>query len=167
MARPVNRVAPRRHRPTSLTSPSRSSVRGGPGVEPPAALDRQRLPGDLVDHVEQVQQAAVGRLMIELEIQRRDVIGPLGPQPLRRHGRRAQPLALAPLYACVGRASVTRSRPGTSIVLRFGVVAFGAVLRFLGGLPCSAMGAPLPSHVCLVTSSLSEFGEGSPWIVEL
>lgn len=72
MARPVNRVAPRRHRPTRLTSPFRSSVRGGPGVEPPTALDRQRLPGELVDHVEQVQQAAVGRL-IELEIQRPDV----------------------------------------------------------------------------------------------
>ena len=65
------------------------------GVDAAAALDRQRLPRELVNHVQQLQDPAVGGL-IELEVKRPHVIGPLGPQPVGRNRRVPQALALAP-----------------------------------------------------------------------
>ena len=64
------------------------------GVDAPRDVHRQRLAGELVDDVEQLEHAAVGGL-IELEVQRPHVIGPLGPQPVGGHGRLAEALALA------------------------------------------------------------------------
>src|SRR3954452_24077939 len=58
-------------------------------------VDCERLASELVDDVEQLQHAAVGGL-IELEVQRPDMIGPLRPQPVGRNGRLAEALALAP-----------------------------------------------------------------------
>ena len=53
------------------------------GVDRAGDPDRQGLAGVLVDDVEQLQRAAVGR-GVELEVQRPDVVRPLRPQPLRR-----------------------------------------------------------------------------------
>jgi hypothetical protein len=58
-------------------------------------VDRQGFAGELVDDVEQLEHAPVGGL-IELEVQRPDVIGPLGLQALSGDGRLAQAPALAP-----------------------------------------------------------------------
>ena len=53
------------------------------GVDRAGDADRQGLAGVLVDDVQQLQRPAVdGR--VELEVQRPDVVGPLGPQPLGR-----------------------------------------------------------------------------------
>lgn len=38
------------------------------GVDPPAALDRQPLPGELIHQVEQLQERPIGGV-IELEVQ--------------------------------------------------------------------------------------------------
>ena len=54
----------------------------------------ERLAGVLVDDVEQLQRAAVDG-GVELEVQRPDVIRALGPQPLGRDGRVAEPVPLA------------------------------------------------------------------------
>ena len=66
------------------------------GVDPPPALDRQRLTGELVDDVQQLQVVPVSGL-VELEVDRPHVIGCLSPQPLRRSRRGPEPLALAAL----------------------------------------------------------------------
>src|SRR3954447_1807497 len=58
-------------------------------------VDRERFAGELVNDVEQLDHAAVGGL-IELEVQRPDMIGPLRPQPVGRDRRLAEALALAP-----------------------------------------------------------------------
>src|SRR3954469_17088496 len=65
------------------------------GVDAAGDVDRERLAGELVNDVEQLDHAAVGGL-IELEVQRPDLIGPLRPQPVGRDRRLAQALALAP-----------------------------------------------------------------------
>src|SRR3954451_12999836 len=57
-------------------------------------VDRERFAGELVDDVEQLQHAAIGGL-IELEVQRPDMVGPLRSQPVGRDGRLAEALALA------------------------------------------------------------------------
>ena len=67
------------------------------GVDAPRAADLQRLAGELVDDVQELQDAPVGGLVV-LEVQRPHVIGALGPQPVGRHGRVAEALALAPAY---------------------------------------------------------------------
>jgi hypothetical protein len=54
----------------------------------------QRFAGELVDDVEQLDPAA-GERLIELEVDRPHVIGPLGPEPVRRDRRFAQALAFA------------------------------------------------------------------------
>jgi hypothetical protein len=51
--------------------------------------------GVLIDHVEQLQDPAVGGL-VELVVQRPHVVRVLGGQPIRRTGRGAEPLAFAP-----------------------------------------------------------------------
>ena len=63
------------------------------GVDRAGDPDREGLAGVLVDDVEQLQRPAVDG-GVELEVERPDVVGPLGPQPRRRHGRLAEPLAL-------------------------------------------------------------------------
>src|SRR3954447_10177051 len=65
------------------------------GVDAAGDVDRERLAGELVNDVEQLDHAAVGGL-IELEVQRPDLIGPLRPQPVGRDRRLAEALALAP-----------------------------------------------------------------------
>jgi hypothetical protein len=47
---------------------------------------RERFAGVLIDHVGQLQPAPISRL-VELEIDRPDLVRPLGPQPLRGAGR--------------------------------------------------------------------------------
>src|SRR3954447_25399000 len=69
--------------------PSRSPLRGSRDVH------RQRFAGELVDDVEQLERAAVDDL-VELEVDRPHMTGPLGAQPVGRHRGLAQPLALAP-----------------------------------------------------------------------
>jgi hypothetical protein len=64
------------------------------GVDASVTLDRQRLAGELVDDMQQLQDPPVGGL-IELEVQRPHVIRLLGAQPLGRDGRGPEPLALA------------------------------------------------------------------------
>ena len=50
----------------------------------PGGHDRERLPRVLVDDVEQLQDPPV-RGLVELEVQRPNVVRPLGPQPGGRH----------------------------------------------------------------------------------
>ena len=73
--------------------------RGGRGVggDAPGGHDRQRLPCVLVDDVEQLQDPPV-RGLVELEVQRPDVVRPLSPQPHGGHGRVPQTLTLASLH---------------------------------------------------------------------
>jgi hypothetical protein len=66
------------------------------GVDPTLGLHRERLAGELVDHVEQLHRPPVLR-DVELEVQRPDVIRALGTQPVTRHGRLADTLAFAAL----------------------------------------------------------------------
>ena len=66
-------------------------------TEAPRAADLQRLAGELVDDVQQLQDPPVGGL-VELEVKRPHVIGALCSQALGRHGRVAQALALAPAH---------------------------------------------------------------------
>ena len=56
----------------------------------------ERLTGELVDHVEDLDGSAGGG-DIELIVQRPHVVGPLGPQPLARRGGITEALALAAL----------------------------------------------------------------------
>jgi hypothetical protein len=49
-------------------------------------VHRERLASELVDDVEQLDDAAVGGL-IELEVDGPDVVGPLRAQPIGRHRR--------------------------------------------------------------------------------
>ncbi len=65
------------------------------GVNPPAALDGERLAGELVDHVQELEEPPVGGL-VELEVQRPHMIRPYSAEPPGGHGRGAEPLALAP-----------------------------------------------------------------------
>ena len=60
------------------------------------ALDEhhQRLAGELVENVQQLQRPSVGGL-VELEVERPHVVEPLGAQPLGRDRRVSQPPALA------------------------------------------------------------------------
>jgi len=64
------------------------------GVDAALHEHRERLTGELIDHVEQPQHAAIGGL-VGLEVQRPHVVGTLRPEPPRRHGRVPEPLALA------------------------------------------------------------------------
>ena len=52
---------------------------GGVSVDAPGGHHRQRLPRVLVDDVEQLQDPPV-RGLVELEVQRPDVVRPLSPQ---------------------------------------------------------------------------------------
>ena len=63
-------------------------------VDASGDVHRERFAGELVDDVEQLQHAAVGGL-IELEVQRPHVTGPLGAQPIGGHGRLAEAAAFA------------------------------------------------------------------------
>src|SRR3954470_24362691 len=63
-------------------------------VDAPCDVHRERLAGELVDDVQQLDHPPVGGL-IELEVQGPHVIGTLGPQPAARNGRLAQALAFA------------------------------------------------------------------------
>jgi hypothetical protein len=54
---------------------------GAVGVDPAGALDGQRLAGELVDDVQELEDPPVGGL-IELEVQRPHVVGTLSAQPL-------------------------------------------------------------------------------------
>jgi hypothetical protein len=65
-------------------------------VDASGDVHRERFAGEFVDDVEQFDDAAVGGL-IELEIERPDVVGPLGPQPISGHGRFPEPAAFAAL----------------------------------------------------------------------
>ena len=58
-------------------------VDGLVGVDTAVALDRQRLAGELVHDVQQLEVVPISGL-IPLEIDRPHVIGPLRPQPIRR-----------------------------------------------------------------------------------
>jgi len=64
-------------------------------VDPPATLDRQRLTGELVHDMQQLQVVPVSGL-IPLEVDRPHVVRPIGSQPRRGHRGLAQPLTLAP-----------------------------------------------------------------------
>ena len=70
---------------------------GGIGVDAPGGHDRERLPRVLVDDVEQLQDPPV-RGLVELEVQRPDVVRPLSPQPHGGHRRVPQTLTLASLH---------------------------------------------------------------------
>jgi hypothetical protein len=61
---------------------------------PPGAADRERLPGELVHDVQQLQDVPVGGL-VELEVKRPHVVGALGSQTARRDRGVPEPLALA------------------------------------------------------------------------
>src|SRR3954463_5767384 len=78
-----------------LVAEALEHVDGLVGVDAARDVDRERFAGELVDDVEQLEHAAVGGL-IELEVQRPHVTGPLGPQPVGRHGRLTEAPALAP-----------------------------------------------------------------------
>ena len=69
---------------------------GGVGVDAPGGHDRQRLPRVLVDDVEQLQDPPV-RGLVELEVERPDVVRTLSPQPPGGHRRVPQALTLASL----------------------------------------------------------------------
>jgi hypothetical protein len=70
---------------------------GRVGVDPPFALDRERLAGELVDDVQQLRHASIGGL-VELEVECPHLVGPLRGQPRGGHGRLAEPPTLpAPL----------------------------------------------------------------------
>ena len=70
---------------------------GGIGVDAPGGHDRERLPRVLVDDVEQFQDPPV-RGLVELEVERPDVVRPLGTEPPRGLSRVPQTLALASLH---------------------------------------------------------------------
>src|SRR2546423_14805091 len=61
-----------------------------------AALDQhlKRLAGELIDDVEQLQDASVGGL-VKLKIEPPHLVGSLRAQPLRRYSRLPEPSALA------------------------------------------------------------------------
>jgi hypothetical protein len=65
-------------------------ISGAPAAYP----HRERLAGVLVDDVGQLQPPAVGGL-VELEVDRPDVVGPLGLQPLGDPSRDAAAFARA------------------------------------------------------------------------
>ena len=73
--RPVVAADERRRRPTFGHQPVERGHRLV-GVDPAAALDRERLSGELIHDVQQLQDPPVGS-PIELEVQRPHVIGPL------------------------------------------------------------------------------------------
>ncbi len=54
---------------------------GSVGVDRPPALDRVRLAGELVNDVQQLEDPTVGGL-IELDVERPDLIGALDEEPL-------------------------------------------------------------------------------------
>ena len=70
------------------------NVNGGVGVDPAVDLDRQGLAGVLVDHVQQLQDPTVQRL-VELVVQRPHMVRVLGRQPVGRTGRGTEALAFA------------------------------------------------------------------------
>jgi hypothetical protein len=53
-------------------------------IDPALALNSQRLAGELVDDVQQLEVVAISGL-IPLEVQRPHMIRRLGPQPVSRH----------------------------------------------------------------------------------
>jgi hypothetical protein len=65
------------------------------GVDAALTLDRERLAGELVHDVQQLQDSAVGGLVV-LIVDRSHMIGRLGPQPAGRDSRDPEPLALSP-----------------------------------------------------------------------
>lgn len=69
---------------------------GGIGVDGVGDQVRQRLPGELVDDVEQLEHPAVG-CDVELVVHGPDVVGVGSGQAVGRRGRAAHSLALAAL----------------------------------------------------------------------
>jgi hypothetical protein len=65
-------------------------------IDPAVTLNRQRLAGELVDDVQQLEVVPVGGL-IELKVDRPHVIGRLCPKAVGRDRGRPESLALAPL----------------------------------------------------------------------
>ena len=82
-----------RRRPT-LGGEGLQHADGFVGVDVALDLHHERFAGELVDDVEQLQRPPV-RGLIELKVECPYLVGPLGPQPLCRDGRLAQPPALA------------------------------------------------------------------------
>ena len=83
-------------------------VDGLVGVDPAVALDRQRLAGELVHDVQQLEVVPVSGL-IPLEVDRPHVIGRLGPQP-RPLAPWTHPAADA-CAACAAPAAPPRATP--------------------------------------------------------
>ena len=108
------------------------------------ALDRQRLAGVLVDDVQELQDPPVGGL-VELEVERPDLVGALCAKPLGRHGRGAEApalsAALGDALALLEQAGVgssiaparTLCRELTEANSQGSVVAWGVRLMALGG----------------------------------
>ena len=67
----------------------------GVGSDPSPALDRERLTGVLVDDVQELQDPPVGGL-VELEVERPDLVGALCSKPIGRDGRVSEALTLSP-----------------------------------------------------------------------
>ena len=87
-------VAANEHRRAALGDEALQRNDGLVAVDAAVALDRQRLAGELIDDVQQLEDPAVGGL-VKLEVQRPYVVGCLGAQPIGRDRRGPQPLALA------------------------------------------------------------------------
>lgn len=81
-------------RPASLSDETIERGDGGVGVDPPATLDGESLASELVEHMQQLQDPAVGGL-VELEVQCPHVVWVLGGQASGRHRRDAQSLSLS------------------------------------------------------------------------
>jgi len=64
------------------------------GIDAPSALDRQRLAGELVDDVEELQLTAIGGRVV-LKIQRPHMVGAHGAEPAGRRARRTEPAPFA------------------------------------------------------------------------
>lgn len=117
-------------------SRSAAAVSSGPlPHRPPGDLDRERLPGVLVDDVEQLEDAAVGGLL-ELEVQRPYLVRPLGGLPLRGHRRVAEALPFAP----AGRHPQPFLPPQPGYPLGVDVPAFGAQQRVGPPMPPAGAG---------------------------
>ena len=67
----------------------------GVGVDAALTAHGERLAGVLVDDVEELEDATVLGL-VELEVERPDLVGSLGLQALGRHGRLSDSLSLSP-----------------------------------------------------------------------
>ena len=83
-----------RRRGRTLGDEALQGADGLVGVDAAVHAHRQRLAGELVDDVQQLEDPPVGGL-VKLEVQRPHVIWCLSSQPLGRGRRVAEPLALA------------------------------------------------------------------------